>query len=95
MARHPFYSVPPRELDCGQLIDSETEDDLRPATADEAIRSLRAQKREGDFHGVIGTTYCGEPVLAFVRAPEGVTLPDWRLAVALKLRYDRLEERAF
>lgn len=85
-APHPFRDVNPKYLDCGELIDTETGEEIRPATADEARRSMRAQRYEGTFRGVIATTDGFEPVLAFVRPPEGMSLADWRLAVALKLK---------
>ena len=89
---HPFRDVNPKHLDCGDLVDSETGDVLRPATAIEASKSIRQQRKEGRFQGVTPTTYCMDPVLAKVRAPEGTTLEDWRLAVALKLRWERSQK---
>lgn len=88
-SQHPFREVNPKYLDCGELIDTETGEEIRPATADEARRSIRAQRHEGTFRGVIATTDGCEPVLAFVRPPKGMSLADWRIAVALKLKAER------
>jgi hypothetical protein len=86
---HPFREVNPKYLDCGELIDAETGEAIRPATAEEARRSIRAQRHEGALGDAFVTTAAGEPVLAFVRPPEGMSLADWRLAVALKLKAER------
>ena len=79
----------PMEIDCGDLIDAETRETLRPATVKEAVAGLYAQRREGKFCGVISTTYCGSPVLATVRRPAGVKLTEYRLWLSLKLRGER------
>jgi hypothetical protein len=79
----------PKHLDCGELIDAETGWLLRPATADEARRSPRAQQHEGTSQGVIGTTCVGEPVLARVRLPEDTPSADFRLAFAIKMKFER------
>lgn len=85
---HPFRETDPKNLDCGDLTDSETGECLRPATAREAANSIKAQRHEGGWRGIISTSHI-DPVLARVRGPEGVSLEDWRLAVALKLRWER------
>ncbi len=87
--RHPFYDANPKHLDCGTLIDAETGEGIRPATAQEAAKSLKAQHWEGVGHGVIHAPPYAESKYARVQAPEGMTLADWRLAVALKLKWER------
>jgi hypothetical protein len=86
---HPFRETNPKHLDCGGLIDAETDQYIRPATAEEAAKSLKAQRHEGNWRGVIGATPGFEPTLAWVRRPEDMSLADWRLAVALKLKAER------
>ena len=83
---HPFREVNPKYLDCGELIDAETGEAIRPATAEEARRFVRARQRGPAGSPLANLTAAGEPVLAFVRPPEGISLADWRLAVALKLK---------
>lgn len=93
MKPHPFRDMNPKHLDCGDLVDAETGEYMRPATADEARRSIRAQRFEGSFQGVFAMQDSGnDPVLVRV-VQEHLSLADWRLAVALKLRWEREVDR--
>lgn len=89
---HSFRNTNPKHLDCGDLHDAETGEYLRPATADEASRSIRAQRFEGNFRGVISAGIGYEPMLCYV-VQDRLSLDDWRLAIALKLRWEREQMR--
>jgi hypothetical protein len=87
--RHPFHDANPRHLDCGELLDARTGEYIAEATASQAARSLKARRFEGIGHGVIRVPeYLGGGV-GIVVPRKGTNLTDWRLAVALKLRWER------
>jgi hypothetical protein len=94
-ARNPFADVNPRHIDLGELIDAATDEEWRPATANEARLSIRRHRREiarGDifFHQFMEFYF-----LARVRGPFGFTIDEWRLAVATVLRAQREEARRY
>ena len=86
---HPFRHANPKHIDCGDLYDAESGEYIRPATADEARRSIRAQYYEDSFRGVIGAEPWFVPALCYVRKPDGMALWEWWLAIALKIKWER------
>jgi hypothetical protein len=80
----------PKNLDMGEVIDFRTGELLAEATAWEAAASLKALRATGGDSGTIYyVTINADRILARVVPREGTSMEDYRLAVALKLRWER------
>ena len=92
---HVLRHVNPKHIDLGTLEDAVTEEEVRPATADEARRSIRRHRREIARGDIIFHQFMEFYFLARVRGPYLVTIDEWRLSVAIVLQWEREEMRRY